>query len=162
MNDLERLVSQYDHARLGALTRRHFLRTCTTGLGAMWLGSLAAQAKTERLGFTRNSAEPLAPLPPQYAAKAKRVIYLHMAGAPSQLELFDYKPDLARLDGQDCPASFLAGKRFAFISGVPKMLGPQFPFHRAGRSGTWMSDRMPLLERHIDDLCVIKSMRTDE
>src|SRR5438477_160306 len=82
-------------------------------------------------------------LPPQFPAKAKRVIYLHMAGAPSQLELFDYKPDLRRLDGQDCPASFLEGKRFAFISGVPKMLGPQFPFHQTGKSGTWISDRLP-------------------
>jgi hypothetical protein len=85
-----------------------------------------------------------------------------MAGAPSQLELFDYKPDLVRLDGQLCPASFLEGKRFAFISGVPKMLGPQFPFHQAGKNGTWMSDRLPLLERHIDDLCVIRSMTTDQ
>src|SRR5207247_428285 len=123
------------HARLGAVTRRHFLRTCSTGLGAMWLAA-TAQGAAQKLGFTRPAAEPLAPLPPQYAARAKRVIYLHMAGAPSQLELFDYKPDLQRLDGQDCPSSFLEGKRFAFISGVPKMLGPQFPFHRAGKSGT--------------------------
>jgi hypothetical protein len=85
-----------------------------------------------------------------------------MAGAPSQLELFDYKPDLHRLDGQDCPASFLEGKRFAFISGVPKMLGGQFPFHQAGRSGTWISDRLPHFERHIDDVCFIRSMRTDQ
>lgn len=162
MNDLDRLLREYDHARLGAVTRRHFLRTCTTGLGAMWLGALAAQARSDRLSFARASAEPLAPLPPQLPARAKRVIYLHMAGAPSQLELFDHKPDLARLDGQDCPQMFLEGKRFAFISGVPKMLGPQFPFHQAGKSGAWISDRMPLLERHIDDLCFIKSMRTDE
>jgi len=159
--NLSRLLHDYELARVGAVTRRHFLQKCTTGLGAMWLASLA-QGATPKPGFARPAAEPLAPLPPQYPAKAKRVIYLHMAGAPSQLELFDYKPDLARLDGQDCPASFLAGKRFAFISGVPKMLGPQFPFHRAGKCGTWMSDRFPLLERHIDDLCVIKSMRTDE
>ncbi len=162
MNDLDRLLHEHEHARLGALTRRHFLRTCTTGLGAAWLGSLAAQAAPQKLSFARAAAEPLAPLPPQFPAKAKRVIYLHMAGAPSQLELFDHKPDLSRLDGQDCPASFLEGKRFAFISGVPKMLGPQFPFHQAGKCGTWMSDRMPFLERHIDDMCVIKSMRTDE
>jgi hypothetical protein len=64
-----------------------------------------------------------------------------MAGAPSQLELFDYKPDLQTLDGQDCPQSFLEGKRFAFIQGVPKMLGPQFPFQQCGDSGAWVSDR---------------------
>ncbi len=162
MNDLDRLLREHDHARIGAQTRRHFLRTCTTGLGAMWLGSIAAQAAVQKLSFARPAAEPLAPLPPQFPAKAKRVIYLHMAGAPSQLELFDHKPDLARLDGRDCPASFLEGKRFAFISGVPKMLGPQFPFHQAGKCGTWITDRLPFTERHIDDLCVIKSMRTDE
>ena len=161
MNDTDRLIREYEHARVGALTRRHFLQKCTTGLGAMWMASLA-QGAPQRLSFTRPAAEPLAPLPPQYAAKAKRVIYLHMAGAPSQLELFDHKPDLTRLDGEDCPASFLEGKRFAFISGVPKMLGPQFPFHQAGKSGTWISDRLPFIERHIDDMCVIKSMHTDE
>jgi hypothetical protein len=161
MNDMPNLLREYEHARLAALTRRHFLKTCSTGLGAMWLGSLA-HASANRLSFARPAAEPLAPLPPQFPAKAKRVIYLHMAGAPSQLELFDYKPDLRRLDGQDCPQSFLEGKRFAFISGVPKMLGPQFPFHQAGKSGTWISDRLPYLEKHIDDLCIIRSMRTDE
>src|SRR5689334_15916757 len=151
MNDLDRLLHEYDHARLGALTRRHFLKTCTTGLGALWLASVAAQAKTDRLDFSRSAAEPLAPLPPQYPAKAKRVIYLHMAGAPSQLELFDYKPELARLDGQDCPKEFLEGKQFAFIQGVPKMLGSQFPFHQAGQSGQWISDRMPQFEQVIDE-----------
>ncbi|HEY1110158.1 MAG TPA: DUF1501 domain-containing protein, partial [Opitutaceae bacterium] len=93
MNDFDKLIREYDHARLGALTRRHFLKTCTTGLGAMWLGSQAFGA-TGKLGYQRTAAAPLAPLPPQFPAKAKRVIYLHMAGAPSQLELFDHKPDL--------------------------------------------------------------------
>ena len=162
MNDHQKLLREYEHTRLGAVTRRHFLRRCTTGLGAMWLASTLARGATNRLGFERAAAEPLAPLPPQFPAKAKRVIYLHMAGAPSQLELFDYKPDLSRLDGQDCPQMFLEGKRFAFISGVPKMLGPQFPFHQAGKSGAWISDRLPYLERHIDDLCIVKSMRTEE
>ena len=69
-----------------------------------------------------------------FPAKAKSVIYLHMAGAPSQLELFDYKPDLMKLDGQDCPPSLLEGKRFAFIRGVPKMLGPQANFKQRGQS----------------------------
>jgi hypothetical protein len=85
-----------------------------------------------------------------------------MAGAPSQLELFDYKPELKRLDGQDCPASFLAGKRFAFISGVPKLLGSQYPFKQAGKSGQWISDRLPYIAEHADEICFIKSMRTDQ
>ena len=117
---------------------------------------------TPRLDFTRDPSSPLSVLPPQFAARAKRIIYLHMAGAPSQLELFDHKPELTKLNGQDCPASFLAGKRFAFISGVPKLLGAQYPFHQSGKSGQWISDRMPHLEKHIDDLCLIKSMRTDQ
>lgn len=160
----DRLLQEFEMRRLGAQTRRLFLRDCAAGLGAMFLGTLGASSRALGAGldFTRPASSPLSVLPPQFAPKAKRVIYLHMAGAPSQLELFDYKPDLQRLDGHDCPASFLEGKRFAFISGVPKMLGPQYPFHRAGRSGTWISDRLPNLERHIDDLCVIKSMRTDQ
>ncbi len=162
-------------ALLQAQTRRHFLRSFTAGVGTMFLGTLASQfalptAKaTERgvdgnlrLDFTRDPSSPLSVLPPQFAARAKRIIYLHMAGAPSQLELFDHKPELTRLDGQDCPASFLAGKRFAFISGVPKLLGSQFPFHQTGKSGQWISDRLPHLEKHIDDLCFIKSMHTDQ
>ena len=161
-------------ALLQAQTRRHFLRSFTAGVGSMFLGTLgspfvstvgAAERGvdgTPRLEFTRDPSHPLSVLPPQFAGRAKRIIYLHMAGAPSQLELFDHKPDLTRLDGQHCPASFLAGKRFAFISGVPKLLGAQYPFHQAGKSGQWMSDRLPHLEKHIDDLCLIKSMRTDQ
>jgi hypothetical protein len=161
-------------ARLQLQTRRHFLRSFTAGLGTMFLSSLASPfsalaGTTElandglpRLDFSRDPRKPLAVLPPQFTAKAKRVIYLHMAGAPSQLELFDHKPELTKLDGHDCPASFLEGKRFAFISGVPKLLGSQYPFHQAGNSGQWISDRMPHLEKHIDDICFIKSMHTEE
>lgn len=161
-------------ARLQAQTRRHFLRGLSAGVGSMFLGVLvpneigsvkAAERNidgTQRLDFTRDPARPLAPLPPEFAARAKRIIYLHMAGAPSQLELFDYKPDLIKLSGQDCPASFLQGKRFAFITGVPKLLGSQYPFHQAGDSGQWLSDRLPNLEKHVDDLCIIRSMHTDQ
>ena len=162
-SDESSILRELNQARYAAQTRRHFLRDCSTGLGAMFLGTLGSRLfGTPRLDFSRDGASPLAALPPQFAAKARRVIYLHMAGAPSQLELFDYKPDLQRLDGQDCPASFLEGKRFAFISGVPKMLGPQFPFHQTGRNGQWISDRLPHFERHIDDVCFIRSMRTDQ
>src|SRR5215212_4365229 len=171
-----RLLLELETERLRLVTRRHFLGGCATGLGAIFLGvaAHAQQAQQGRakgttatgaksaLSFDRDPATPLAPLPPQFAAKAKRVIYLHMAGAPSQLELFDHKPDLVRLDGQDCPPSFLEGKRFAFIAGVPKMLGPTWPFHQAGKSGAWLSDRLPHIERHVDDICFIKSMRTEQ
>ena len=162
------------HAYLQAQTRRLFLRNLSAGVGTIFMGAAAQHfAPAVRAGetgldgnpgldFMRDPSSPLSVLPPQFAPRAKRVIYLHMAGAPSQLELYDYKPDLARLDGQDCPASFLAGKRFAFITGVPKLLGSQYPFHQAGKSGQWISDRMPYTEKHIDDLCFIKSMTTDQ
>ena len=141
---------QLQHDFLRHNTRRHFLRNCTTGLGAMWLGTQASNAKSSHRRGTH------------FAPRAKRVIFMHMAGAPSTLEMFDYKPDLAKLDGQDCPESFLEGKRFAFIQGVPQMLGPQYPFHQAGESGQWISDRFPHLEKVIDDVCFIKSMHTDQ
>jgi Protein of unknown function (DUF1501) len=163
--------AEVELALLQGRTRRHFLRNLGGGLGTVFLGTLAsnllpsakaAGAETGALDFSRDARSPFSPLAPQFAAKVRRVIYLHMAGAPSQLELFEYKPELKRLDGQDCPASFLAGKRFAFISGVPKLLGSQYPFHQTGQSGQWISDRLPHLEKRVDDICFIKSMRTDQ
>lgn len=109
-----------------------------------------------------SSARPLAPKLPPLPAKAKRVIYLHMAGSPSQLELFDYKPELKKFDGKTCPQEYLEGKRFAFIKGVPKMLAPIFPFQQHGQSGQWMSDRLPHLAKVADELAVIRSMSTDQ
>jgi hypothetical protein len=163
--------TEVELAFLEARTRRHFLRMLGGGLGALFLGTVpsklvpsvrAAGKETAALDFSRDGRTPLSPLPPQFPAKVRRVIYLHMAGAPSQLELFEHKPELKRFDGQDCPASFLAGKRFAFISGVPKLLGSQYPFHQAGQSGQWISDRLPHIEKQVDDICFVKSMRTDQ
>jgi len=163
--------NEVELAFLEARTRRHFLRSLGGGLGTLFLGTLApklvpsvraAGAEHDALDFSRDARSPLAPLPPQFSAKVRRVIYLHMAGAPSQLELFEHKPELKKFDGEDCPASFLAGKRFAFISGVPKLLGSQYPFHQAGQSGQWISDRLPHIEKQLDDICFIKSMRTDQ
>lgn len=165
------LHTKLQFAGLQAQTRRHFLRSLSGGLGTIFLGAIGApmlgraeegNVYTQPLDLRRDPRHPLSVLPPQFAPRARRVIYLHMAGAPSQLELFDHKPELVRLDGQDCPASLLTGKRFAFITGIPKLLGPRFPFHQAGESGHWISDRLPHLERHLDDLCFIKSMRTDQ
>lgn len=87
---------------------------------------------------------------------------MHMAGAPSQLELFDYKPELAKLHAKDCPASLLEGKRFAFIQGTPKMLGPQAAFQQYGDSGTMVSNHLPYFSSVLDDVTIIKSMHTDE
>jgi hypothetical protein len=85
-----------------------------------------------------------------------------MAGAPSQLELFDYKPDLMKLNGQDCPQSLLEGKRFAFIRGVPKMLGPQASFKQYGQSGAWVSEHLPHFSTIVDEVSFLKAMTTDQ
>ncbi len=155
--------------RLTADTRRHFLGWGMGGLGAFFLNAAAAQpngsknaATAAALQIQHDPSAPLSPLPPPFTPKARRVIYLHMGGSPSQLELFDHKPELTKFSGRDCPEVYLKGKRFAFITGVPKLLGSMFPFHRAGRSGCWMSDRLPYLEKMIDDICIINSMRTDQ
>ena len=142
-------------------TRRHFLRTCTTGLGAIALGGLLGcnnLGKENSLGTVENTLDSFRHLAP----KAKRVIYLHMAGAPSQLELFDYKPKLQELHGKPCPESLLEGKTFAFIRGVPQMLGPQAQFRQHGQSGAWVSERMPHFSKVVDEVCFLKAVHTDE
>ncbi len=146
-------------------TRRHFLKKCSSGLGAIALGSLLGCDPFSTTKASNNivtEAGPMAPRFPHFAAKAKRIIYLHMAGSPSQLELFDYKPELVKLDGKDCPASLLEGKRFAFIEGVPKMLGPQATFKPYGESGIMLSNRLPHFSTVVDDVAIIKTMHTDQ
>ncbi len=150
------------HTELQHLTRRHFLSKCSTGLGAMWLAGAAGRSWGASGILKKNPANPLAPAMSQFAAKAKRVIYLHMSGAPSQHELFDYKPELEKLNGKECPKEFLEGKQFAFIQGVPRMLGPQFGFKQHGQSGAWVSDRLPHFSSVVDDVCFVKSMYTDQ
>ena len=149
-----------DHPLLNP-TRRHFLRNGSLSLAGLWLAN-QSQTRAASAVLAKDPAYPWKPAQPHFPAKAKRVIYLHMAGSPSQLELFDYKPELLKLDGKDCPQSFLAGKQFAFIQGVPKMLASQYPFQQHGRSGQWISDRLPFLAGHADDLCIVKSMYTDQ
>ncbi|MFD2255114.1 DUF1501 domain-containing protein [Luteolibacter algae] len=158
MNLFQKLLAE----KLQHTTRREFLRDCTTGLGGMWLASQGIANAAGPLQINHDPASPLAPLSPSFAAKAKRVIYLHMVGAPSQLELFDYKPMLKKYDGKDCPKEYLEGQRFAFIQGVPKMLGPQYEFSQHGNSGAWISDRLPELAKHADKLCIVKSMQSDQ
>ena len=148
-------------ARVRNLTRRHFFRQSQAGLGAIALSSLLAKdapASPDGVGVVN----PLAPKPPQFASKAKRVIYLHLTGSPPHLDLFDYKPELVKHDGEPCPDSFLKGKRFAFTSGVPKLLGTPRKFARYGENGVWMSDAIPHLQTVADELCVIRSMNTDQ
>ncbi|MEZ4699859.1 MAG: DUF1501 domain-containing protein [Rhodothermales bacterium] len=137
-------------------TRRHFLRTCTSGLGAAALSMLAGcgQGAPDAASAMQRAA--------RVAPKAKSVIFLHMEGAPSQLELFDFKPALARLDGQTCPPSLLEGKRFAFIEGVPKMLGPHTTFDRYGQTGSYVSNVLPHFATIVDEVAFLKAMHTDQ
>ena len=148
------------HSRLQAATRRHFLAAGSLGLGAAALAALAGDARGD---VTRPpGADPLSPRPGGLPAKAKRVIYVHLSGSPPHLDLFDYKPDLVKRTGQDCPDEFTKGKRFAFTAGTPKLLGTPRQFLKRGKSGAWMSDAVPHLHAVADDITFVKSMRTDE
>src|SRR6059058_3584035 len=133
--------------QLRLLTRRHFLQQSQVGLGSIALASLLGQGPLTAAEATPTSGviNPLAPKRPHFPAKAKQVIYLHMTGSPPNLDLWDYKPELVKRDGEDCPESFLAGRTFAFTSGVPKLLGTPRKFERHGQGGQWMSDALPHL-----------------
>lgn len=163
--NIQRLLKEANERSIHAHTRRHFLKESAMGLGALAMGAMfgscgRSNAATPSVMF--DPARPLLPKPPHFPGKAKSVIFLHMAGAPSQLELFDYKPELMKMDGQDCPQTFLDGKQFAFIRGVPKMLGPQAPFTQRGQSGAWVSDRLPHFATVADEVSFLKAMTTDQ
>src|SRR5579872_1505462 len=150
----------YRNAEPTALARRWFLRECGVGLGAMALGQLLG--RTSHAGDSAQSlTNPLAPRQPHFPGKAKRVIFLFMAGAPSHLELFDYKPELAKFDGTLPPPELLKGYRAAFINPNSKLLGPKFKFARYGQSGAELSDLLPRLAEVVDDVAIVKSMVTD-
>ncbi|MFO0910755.1 MAG: DUF1501 domain-containing protein [Isosphaeraceae bacterium] len=152
-----------DHELLKAITRRHFFGRCGLSLGAIALAEMAARNVARGGGDTpRDPDRPLAPRPPMLPAKAKHVIYLHMAGSPSQLDLFDDKPVLRKFDGKPCPKEYLEGKRFAFIRGVPNMLGSPFRFHKHGQAGIELSQVWNHLPGVIDEFAVVKSVRTDQ
>jgi hypothetical protein len=151
---------QQQHAQL--ITRRHFFRRCNSGIGAIALASLMGDKLRAAAAAAAQDANPLAPKPAPLPARAKRVIYLHMSGSPPQHDLFDYKPKLIEMNGKPCPDSFLKGERFAFIKGHPKCLGTPHKFRQHGRNGTWISDLLPNIARHADDVAVVKSMWTDQ
>src|SRR5262245_47376405 len=121
------------HEHLLDTTRRTFLQTSSLGLGSLALSSLMGDARADAPPVKPDN--PLAPKKPHFPGKAKRVIYLHMSGAPPHLDLLDYKPELQKRDGKDCPDEFLKGKRFAFTSGVPKLLGTKQPSRQCGEAG---------------------------
>lgn len=146
------------------VTRRWFFRDCGVGLGAMALGSLLGAGSARSLGATTGagtSSDPMTPKPGHHVAKAKRVIYLFMAGAPSHLELFDYKPELAKWSGKLPPKELLEGYRSAFINPNSALLGPRFKFQRHGRCGMELSELLPHLGGVADEIALVKSMHTD-
>jgi hypothetical protein len=146
-------------------TRRHFLRGCGLGLGALAMQSLAGTVPAAPLVDADN---PLAPKAPPLPAKVKRVIYLHMSGAPPQHDLWDFKPKLVEHNLEPCPDDLLAilqKERLPFIdlkARRPKMLGTPYKFVKRGESGLEMSDIWKHLPEVADELCVIKSMHTDQ
>jgi len=141
-------------------TRRHFMSTSGIGLGAMALSTLSGALV--RADVDINATQPLELRQPHFKPKAKRIIYLHLTGSPPNLDCYDYKPELVKRTGEDCPQSFLEGRTFAFTTGVPKLLGTPRKFSQYGESGTWLSDAVPNLHTVADDLCLIHSMTTDQ
>jgi hypothetical protein len=136
------------------MTRRHFLQRCQSGLGGIALAALL----DERLLAEPRGAD--GRRLPHLTPKAKRVIYLHMAGSPPQQDLFDYKPKLRELDGQPCPESLLEKERFAFIKG--RLLASPYEFQRRGRSGAWVSELLPRFASIVDEVLLVRSMHTDQ
>ncbi len=157
MNDM----NSFRLANARALTRRQFFKNAGISLGGIALGSMFAN---NGIGSPKglDAAKPLAVKPPFFPARAKSVIYLHMSGAPPSLDLFDYKPKLNEMHMKPCPDSLLAGQKFAFIKGVPNLLGTPHKFKQHGSNGAWFSDIIPKMAGIADDICVVKSMWTDQ
>lgn len=139
-----------------AFTRRHFLKNCPVGLGAIAAASLCKRD----LGAMAAAPHRISTLPS--FGRAKKVIYLHMSGAPPQQDLFDYKPKLQELNGTPCPKEFIEGKRLAFIKGHPNLLGSPHGFERMGGNGHHVTKLMPQFADIIDEVTLIRSMHTDQ
>src|SRR5215510_13667744 len=151
------------HRQFCGRTRREFLWQTGAGFtGVALTGLLSAD------GFFGDAAaaagghvNPLAPKPPHFPGKARSVIFLFMAGGPSQIDLFDPKPRLQQLDGQPIPESYVKDKRFAFIRGTPKLLGSKRKFARYGNSGAEIADVLPHLAALADNIAIVRSVVTD-
>ncbi|MBM4053020.1 MAG: DUF1501 domain-containing protein [Planctomycetes bacterium] len=147
----------HDLPSLHAITRRQFLGAGSLGLGALALGELGLAAP-----LLDGQIDPAAVRSPHFPGRAKSVIYVHLAGSPSQLELYDHKPELARLHGTPCPDEYLKGERFAFIKGHPELLRPLHGFSKRGQSGMELGDLLPQLGGVADELCLVRSMHTSQ
>ncbi len=162
MHDIQRILPAGDAAA--------FFPGLRLGVGKIALAGLLTNAWASRpsaalgaLTQLRSPAvDPLAPRRPHFAPKAKRVIHLFMAGAPSQLDLFDYKPQLAKLEGKPLPPSVIGGQRYAFIRPDAAVLGPRFTFAKHGQCGAELSEMLPHLAEVVDDICLVHSVHTDQ
>ncbi len=140
-------------------SRRQFLRDCTYGLGKVAAAGLLTDTLSQAAPAATNL---LSPRGPHFPAKAKRVIHLFMAGAPSQLETFDPKPMLTKFEGKPIPPEVIGGQRYAFIRSDAAALGPRFKFNQHGQSGAWISEAMPHIAKMADELCIVRSVHTDQ
>ena len=139
-------------------TRRHFLRSA----GQFSVGAIALEALLGQTSASASVVNPFAIKPAPAPARVKRVIYLHMSGGPPHLDIFDYKPELVKRNGQNAPDEFVKGKTFAFTSWVPKLMGTPRTFTQHGDGGIWMSDAVPNFQSVANEMCVIKSMFTEQ
>jgi len=146
---------------LRRITRRTFFKEVGYGIGGLALTSMLSEPVLAALQEQART-DPFAPKPPHFKARAKAVIYLFMAGAPSQLDMFDGKPTLVKYDGQDCPEELLKGERFAFIRGKPRLLGSPYKFDKVGQSGHQISELLPHLKEVADDIAIVRSMHTEQ
>jgi len=142
-------------------TRRHLLGSMAGGIGGLALADLLG-GETRSKAATVSLADPMAARQPPLPAKAKRMIVIHLTGSPPHLDLYDHKPELVKHSGEECPASTIEGKTFAFTSGTPKLLGTPRSWVQCGESGMELSDAIPNLHRVADRLCLIRSMHTDQ
>ena len=143
-----------------ALSRRYFLRECGVGLGRIALAGLVAQEA--RVATAAGGSGALDPRAPHFPGKAKRVIHLFMGGAPSQLELFDYKPLLSKYEGQPLPKSIIGDQRYAFIRPDAAVLGPRFPFAKQGNCGAEISSALPHLAKVVDEIAIVRTLHTEQ
>ncbi|MFO0870259.1 MAG: DUF1501 domain-containing protein [Pirellulales bacterium] len=157
-----------EHPSSSPVARRHFFRDCGYGLGKMALATLLTGGSSPRRAAAAPPdaapalESPLAARPPHFAPRAKHVIHLFMAGAPSQLDLFDYKPKLVEYEGKPIPPEVIGGQRYAFIRSDAAVLGPRYKFARHGQCGAEISEIMPHLAQVVDDICLLKSTYTTQ
>src|SRR5216110_2828192 len=143
------------------IARRWFLQQCGVGLGSMALASLLGTEKALASDPRSAPPNPLAPKQPHFKPKARRVIYLFMGGAPSQLDLFDSKPALAKYNGQPVPKEVVMGQKYAFIKPDAALFASEFKFAKHGQCGAELSEALPHLAEVVDDIAIVKSMTTD-